>query len=118
MGLSKRFLEKFEWWRFVPAEDKVYNDPQIDKFRSSIAAEIPEELIIFYFNLPVGPKSTVALNEAKIVNLKPGDKYEVTLFNPIYGGENECGIHTADENGVLKVNTCILHDWVIVLKKV
>ena len=115
IGFSRKFLNRYEWWRLVPAEDKAEDHPKIEKFRRSVAAEIPGELIIYYFNVPYGRD---ALQEARIFNLSADDIYQVTVFDPIYDRTHDLGQMKASADRILTVSVPTVHDWVVVLTKI
>jgi hypothetical protein len=110
VGVGKRVLERFEWWRFEPHPEWLSATEEKDE-RGLIAAAagIPGEVRVFYF-----AKKT----KQKLLRLEPGVKYRATFISPLDGKENPLPEPLeADAAGSCAVpRGPINQDWVLVLK--
>ncbi len=111
LGLAKRLLERYEWWRFEPHPEWVEphwteNDPLLP-----YAAGIPGEVRVIYWPCLWG------IPEVKAVELDAG--YRAFLFNPVDGAERDLGVVTPDPQGDWSLPLArppIYQDWVLVLE--
>lgn len=124
MGMGRKILDQFEWWRLQPAGDLVQNAPISfqEDFYKIVGAYIPDELFIIYKNYPnlmVGVMQNSDDFCAR-VSLPKGQKYSVTFINPVDGREESGGIAEADENGIwlIKQEPVVASEWVVVLKRI
>ena len=108
LGLAKRFLTRYSWWKLEPQRDMV--DPHWSKenYWRPFAAQIPGEVIIAF--------TPAAYTADSFRNLKPGS-YHAFFFNPTNGIETEIGTISPDASGSWKIaEVPIFQDWVVVLE--
>ncbi len=119
LGLAKRLLERYPWWRFEPHPEWVEPHWSKKEYFAPYAAGIPGEVRIIY--LPLFIWSKVVMK-----GIEPGVAYRAFLFNPVNGQEYELGKVTPNSKGewVLQKESKTLHftipiyqDWVVVLEK-
>ncbi len=116
LGLGRRFMERYRWWKFEPHPEWV--DPRWNKDNYSLpsAAGIPGEVRVIY--CPQMWEAPTAKG------LEKGVSYTASLFDPATGADTEIGAVKADANGDWKIsvgnkpwNTFPLYqDWVVVLE--
>ncbi|MHB9024446.1 MAG: apiosidase-like domain-containing protein [Armatimonadota bacterium] len=117
VGLAKRLLERFQWWRFEPHPEWVDPHWSEENYSAAYAAGIPREIRVIYF-----PPGTWTPGTVK--SLEPNVAYHAFLFNPATGDEIDQGPVTPDANGdwQLPPTTAghrlfpIFQDWVLVLE--
>jgi hypothetical protein len=110
LGVAKRLLERYEWWRLEPHPEWVEPRWSHENYVLPYAAGIPGELrIIFLFNIMPRPV---------ITQLEPGLRYRAFLFNPCTGVETNLGVAQADAEGSWAVPQIeIRRDWLLVLER-
>jgi hypothetical protein len=112
VGLAKRFLSRFEWWRFEPHQDWVEPAGSPEHFELPFAAGIPGELRVIYLYAPV-----FALDK-KVIKIEKDVTYQSYFWDPRTGQEFPLGIVQPDANGSWTIPMePELFDWVLVLKK-
>jgi len=105
LGLGKKLLERFEWWRMEPRPEWVEPHWNRDEYLFPYAAGIPGELRIIYTGSP-----------CVIKRLEEGVSYRAFWFDPITGDEYPIGVIQGDENGDWKTPAMqIFQDWALVL---
>lgn len=110
LGIAKRFLERYEWWRFEPHPEWVEPHWSEQNFFAPYAAGIPNEVRIIF--LPFFTPS------ATVKGIEREGEYRAFLFNPTNGHEHDIGIVTPDENGNWRLSRPpIYQDWVLVLAR-
>ena len=111
LGLGKRLLERYEWWRFEPHPEWVEPHWTEDDYLLPYAAGIPGEVRVIF--LPFfTPNAAVKQMESDV-------RYRAFLFNPVNGGEQDLGIITADQAGEWRmpfIYMPIFQDWLLVLE--
>jgi hypothetical protein len=116
LGLGRRLLERYRWWKFEPHPEWV--DPHWTKenFNLPSAAGIPGEVRVIY---------TPQIWEIPTMkSIEKGSRYRACLWSPCTGEEWDLGQVAPDENGTAKIsagnspwNTFpLFQDWVIVLE--
>ncbi|MGH9662853.1 MAG: DUF4038 domain-containing protein, partial [Bryobacteraceae bacterium] len=109
LGLAKKLLGRYEWWRFEPHPEWASPHWATDDYIRAYAAGIPKEVRIFF--LPDG-------NPPVVQALESGVSYDAYFFNPATGAEHELGRVPADASGNWKApQTPIFQDWILVLHK-
>ncbi|MGI5819389.1 MAG: DUF4038 domain-containing protein [Armatimonadota bacterium] len=110
MGVARRLLERFEWWRIEPHPEWVEPRWSEDDFMAPFAAGIPGELRIFYlFN---------ALPEPTVHGIEPGAGYDAMLVNPSTGERESLGVASGDDDGAWRVPLIRMRrDWLVVLTR-
>lgn len=115
LGLGKRLLERYEWWRFEPHPEWVEPHWNENDYFRAYAAGIPGQLRVIFWPSTFG--------SGLIRGLDPGVQYRAFLFNPVNGDELplEC---TPDANGdwALPIGSGgwrvmpLFQDWVLVIE--
>lgn len=126
LGMAKRLLERYEWWKFEPHPEWV--EPGWTKELNNLpftcgvhdvpmTAGIPEKVRIIYRPMGMGLKV--------VKGFEKGMRYRFGLFNPIDGTEVKGGDVQTDESGNWNP-ACpglpswnpvpVYQDWVIVLE--
>jgi hypothetical protein len=123
LGLAKRLLERYQWWRFEPhqewiephasiVEPRVTEDDFFTHFKP-YAAGIPGEVRVIYswFGSPAFGK------HAEVRNIEPGVRYKAFFFNPRDGQEHPLGTIQPDNAGSWTLPNCpTMEDWLLVLE--
>ncbi len=114
LGLSKRFLEPFAWWRFEPHQEWVEPWAGEDNWMLPYAGGIPGEVRMVF--LP----STTSLANLKLCALEPGVTYRARLWSPVDGAEHDLGEAAGDADGCWRPaqqRVPIFQDWLLVLDR-
>lgn len=118
VGLGRRLLERYPWWRFEPRPDWLRHSPADYEKRQldpPCCAGIPREVRFLYFSDPV--LATPEFFES-VVGLEAGVRYRAFFFNPKTGREHDLGVVQPDAACAWPVPTPpILMDWVLVLER-
>ncbi len=112
LGLAKRLLERFEWWRFEPHPEWIEPHWTTEDYLLPYAAGIPGEVRVAYIPLGKWPFT--------VQSIEPGAHYHAYLFNPVDGSEVEIGRVEPDDDGnwLLPLPRMpIYQDWVLVLQR-
>ena len=135
LGLGKKLLEEYPWWRFQPHPEWVephsttllgphaewYDNHQKwaelkGRWDLPYAAGIPGEVRFIY----IPGNNDYQLTAPTVMNLEPGVNYRAFLFDPIWGNRIDLGpvvkIMPADEYHPPQLPSP--QDWVLVLEKV
>lgn len=129
LGLGKRLLERYPWWRFEPhpewVEDKLDpSDPkgahlknaegkvrEIQEYFKSYVAGIPKEVRIIYLS------RAWASQFIKVRNIEKDISYHAFYFNPRNGKEYDLGKVVPDKQGEWQPPASpIIQDWVLVME--
>lgn len=117
LGLAKRLLERFEWWRIEPHPEWIEPRWSHENHNKAYAAGIPGELRLIFFPLSWWGTGTVK-------GIEEDARYTAYLFDPSNGDEIDLGEVTADANGDWEL-PCgnhpykvmpIYRDWILVLR--
>lgn len=116
LGICKRFVERFEWWKFEQHPEWVEDAWNENNYFGAYAAGIPNKLRIIYW--------PAIFNAGKVKAIEPGVKYKALLFNPVTGEETDLGAVTPDADGNWTIplgnppwNVMpIYQDWALVLQ--
>ena len=116
LGLAKRLLERYPWWRFEPHPEWVEPHQTKENRLSAYAAGIPGQVRIVY--IPAEIIGTAWAGKMTIQALEPGLTYRAFYFNPKTGKEHDLGQVTVNPQGFYTVpKPPIFQDWVIVLER-
>ena len=118
LGLAKKLLERFEWWRFEPHPEWVEPHGTETNYYAPYASGIPGKVRVIYF--PLGWESPV------VKGIEKGTRYRAYYWNPVNGQQREIGEATPDAKGDWPVTTGtepwrlppLYQDWVVVLQVV
>ena len=113
VGLGKRLLERYRWWRFRPHGQWItwvgghYYEPLAGALRP-LAAGIPGEVRVIF--IPTRCIVTVC-------GIEPDARYRATWFDPRRGREHDAGMAAADGEGRWQPpRPPIIQDWVLVIE--
>lgn len=108
MGLGKRLLERFEWWRFESRPDWTSHPADPDNAFLAYAAGIPGEVRVLYRYTPEG--------RWRVLEIEPDLTYRAFFFDPRNGEETDLGTVSPDEKNQWVVPLePEMSDWVLVL---
>lgn len=115
VGLGKRLLERYRWWRFEPHPEWVDPHFTTDIYALPYAAGIPGEVRLIYF-----PPATSYLwrrgEGFQAVGLAPGKNHAAFFWDPTNGDEYPLEPFTADARGAWRIpHPPIFQDWVLVI---
>ncbi len=111
LGMAKRLLERFEWWRLEPHPEWVEPHWSESDYFQPLCAGIPGKLRLIYAPPTYAGRLTVNA-------LEPGASYHAFLFDPATGRETPLGEAAGDADG--RWQTPVLpkfQDWLIVLSR-
>ncbi|MGB9682865.1 MAG: DUF4038 domain-containing protein [bacterium] len=120
LGIAKRLLEKYQWWKFEPHPEWIEVEILEENRKNNYypyCAGIPREVRIIY--LPF------FYNNFKIKDIEEGVSYRTFLFNPVDGKEFDIGLVVPDENREWQLpelvegsglRVPIYQDWILVLE--
>jgi len=112
MGLARRFLERFEWWRFEPHQEWVSPAGSPEHIQWPFAAGIPGQVRVIYLYGPNFPGY-----QPSVQNLERGVAYRATYWDPRTGAEYALGVISPDAAGAWPIPMQPeLSDWVLVLE--
>jgi Protein of unknown function (DUF4038)/Domain of unknown function (DUF5060)/Putative collagen-binding domain of a collagenase len=107
VGLAKRFLTRFSWWKLEPRPDLVTPRWSKSDYWQPYAGEIPGEAVVVYCPSGMQAIQFSGLNARQ---------YNATFFNPSDGSEQPIGKISTDASGAWKAPEFpIFQDWVILL---
>jgi hypothetical protein len=108
LGLGKRLLERYEWWRMEPHREWVEPHWSPDEYLYPYAAGIPGELRIIFTGNP----------RCVVKKLEKNLSYRAAWFNPLTGKAYPIGIIQGNESGDWQTPSMpIYQDWIIVLER-
>jgi len=112
LGLAKRLLERYEWWRFEPHPEWVEPHWDAQNYVRPYAGGIPGAVRVVFIpspgSLPI------------VKGIEPGANYRAFLWNPTNAKEIDLGAVTPDANGDWRLplpRQPIFQDWVLVLER-
>jgi hypothetical protein len=115
VGLGKRFLTRYPWWRLEPHQDWVEPAADPQNPMQPFAAGIPERLRIIYLPRPVFPWGRGGVF---VTQLEPGIRYRAYYFGPKEGQEVDLGEVAATDGRWQLPLTPVMQDWVLVLERI
>jgi hypothetical protein len=120
LGIAKRLLEKYQWWKFEPhpewIEVKVSEEDRKNYYHP-YPAGIPKVVRIIYLPL--------FYQHFKVKEIEEGVSYWAFLFNPVDGKEFDIGLVVPDENREWQLpelvegsglRVPVYQDWILVLE--
>ncbi|MBZ0297706.1 MAG: DUF4038 domain-containing protein [Anaerolineae bacterium] len=115
LGLAKRCLEQYEWWRFETHPEWVDPHQTPENRQQSYAAGIPSKVRIIY--MPVESVRFVRTDQPFLKELEPGLDYKAAWFDPKTGDTYDLGTIHGDNQGDFQLpKPPILQDWVLILE--
>ncbi len=116
LGIGKRLLERFEWWRFEPHQEWVDPAGAAEDYNRPFAAGIPGEVRVIYFYWPSYPWDSQ--KQYRVRQIEPSLRYRACFLDPRTGREHAIGPIEADPHGDWVIPTQpSLRDWVVVLER-
>ncbi|NLE99718.1 MAG: DUF4038 domain-containing protein, partial [Anaerolineales bacterium] len=115
LGISKRLLEQFPWWRLESHPEWVepHNTPE-DRL-APYAAGVPGEWRLVY--LPPMSSRLARQGQLALAALEPGRSYRTRLFDPKTGDSRDLGTVSGDAEGRWRVPTLpVFQDFVLILE--
>jgi hypothetical protein len=113
LGLARRLLERYEWWRFEPHPEWVDPHWSKDDYLCCYAAGIPGEVrfVFMPFGMHWRRKGFV------LAGLEPGKTYRTRYVDPVDGTEHPRGPITGDADGRAQAEgPPVFQDWLLVLE--
>lgn len=112
VGLGKRLLERYPWWRFESHPEWV--EPHADDAEpmNPYAAGVPGQVRVIYLPRPVTPWA----KPVTVVGLEPGATYRAFFFDPKEGAEYDVGPISGRSRWAVPAPP-VLQDWVLVLEQ-
>ncbi|MDP6779165.1 MAG: DUF4038 domain-containing protein [Candidatus Latescibacteria bacterium] len=109
VGLGRKLLERYPWWRFEPHSEWVDRPATQERMYGAYVGGIPREVRMAF--LPSG------LWGITLKGLEKDIQYRAYLYDPVTGEDREIGPVDPDEEGSWKLPgvTPIFQDWVLVL---
>jgi len=110
VGVGKRILENYMWWKLIPAQNRV-EDLSEEILNQPVCAELPDVgLMIYLFRKPAG-----WLN-FRFNGFAANAQIEVTFWDPLTGDKYDKNYFESDENGIVTINKApIMQDWTILI---
>jgi len=90
VGIGRRLLERYEWWRLEPAPDCVEGRWTAEDYFGHYAARIPGQCTIVYIPRAWGPV---------VLRLEQAALHRTFFFNPATGEEYDVGQAAPDADG-------------------
>jgi hypothetical protein len=110
VGLAKKFLERFEWWKLEAHPEWVEPRWSEKDYQLPYAAGIPGQLRLVF----VPP----AWDPPKVLHLESGVNYQAHFFNPRTGEQTSIGPVSADAGGTWATPIApTFEQWVVVIEK-
>ena len=113
VGIGKRLLERYDWWRFEPHPKWVEPSAGEDDYVAPYASGIPGEVRVIYF-----PRAMTSWGAPAFVKgLEAEVQYTAFFYDPKSGREVPLGEVEADAEGSWRVpSPTLMQDWVLVLE--
>ncbi len=111
LGLGKKFLERYEWWRFEPHPEWVEPHGTQEEIYAPFAGGIPGKVRVVF--LPSG------VWNISFKGIEGQVRYHARLFDPVTGELRDLGPVKPDDQGnwQLPLNRPpVYQDWVVVLE--
>lgn len=112
LGIAKRLLERYEWWRFEPHPEWAEPHWSDENYLAPYAAGIPGEVRVLF--LPWFTPAVV------VKGIEPATDYRAFLFNPTNGREQDLGAVTPDPNDDWRLPLSAMplyQDWCLILER-
>ena len=107
LGLAKRLLERYEWWRFEPHPEWVNPHWSPENYLQAYCAGIPRGTRIAFFPDWTGPT---------IRELDRGANHRAFFFNPADGSEYPVAVAVDGEGNWKPAPPPIFQDWILVIE--
>jgi hypothetical protein len=115
LGIGKRLLERYAWWRFESHPEWVVPHQTPEDRMSVYAAGIPGVVRVCY--IPAEVCWVLHRGELIVGDLEAGTRYRASYFDPKRGEEHVIGVVSGDAAGCwVPPKPPIFQDWVLVLE--
>jgi hypothetical protein len=109
LGLGKKFLEGYDWWKLNPSQDRL--ESRGDDVGSLLfSAQIEEEHVFVYMFRKPAP-----WRDYKVNGFMPCNTYDVTWFNPITGDIIHSELTAGDDGKISITQAPVMQDWILVI---
>lgn len=113
LGIGKQILEKFEWWKLRPDNDRIETSEKDETFRA-YSAVIEGDLLMVYL-----PKYPTRWRYVRCVGLDTDKRYKAVYIDPITGDEYGINDVTISDDGKYELpSTPIMQDFVFIISEV
>ncbi len=110
VGVGKRILERFEWWRFKPHPEWAEPAQGPTDRHLVYAAGITGQVRVLYVPCEV-------MQPVRVCKLEPGRAYRAELVDPSTGRAHDLGEVRGDADGRWALpQPPFYHDWLVVLR--
>jgi hypothetical protein len=112
VGLGRKLLEQFDWWKLRPARERITTNLEDDVYAPYCSA-IDEHTFIIYMKWPPTRWRSCALN-----GLEPNVDYNLRFFDPVEGDIYNNEKVMPDAKGEIPISDVpISQDWVVIIEK-
>ena len=116
VGLGRKLLERYRWWKFEPHPEWVAPHWTRDNYLLPSAGGIPGEVRVIF--------CPQADDKPVVKGLEKGTTYSASLFDPVTGADWPIGTVRPDANGDWQIAMQqkplnpfpLFQDWVVVLE--
>lgn len=113
LGLARKLLELYPWWRFESHQHWVEPSGTPENVTAPFAAGIPGKVRFIYFYKPIFPWSG---NSIKVTGIEPDYAYHALFWDPRTGDARYLGTVEPDSNSCWQVPLQpTFSDWLLIL---
>jgi len=114
VGVGKRLLERYEWWRFQPHQEWVEPHAGANDYVQPYAAGIPGRVRLIYLPRAMGRWSPPVY----VRGLEHDIIYRALLLDPKDGREHDLGVIEPDRDGLWRLPLPpIMQDWLLAIER-
>ncbi|UVI27412.1 apiosidase-like domain-containing protein [Paenibacillus spongiae] len=114
VGLGKKLLERYRWWKFESHPEWVEQHADDHRFVASYAAGIPGEVRLIFLPFLEG----LLWGGVLVKQIEQDSRYRAYYYDPISGEDHDLGKVVPNEQGEWRSGaTTAFQDWVLVLEK-
>ncbi len=114
LGLAKRFLERYPWWRIESRQDLIDPAAGDGDWRHPYCGAVDDELRVVFLPKPVDFRKTPPV----LRGLNPTSSYSLLYFDPVTGEEEPRGSVRPNKNGDLTMpRPTVMYDCVIAVER-
>lgn len=115
LGLGKKLLMKYRWWKFENHPEWILNEGLGDNELSYFAAGVPGEVRFVFIHIS---QFATFWRGIVLTSLEKNIKYKAYWFDPVTGGETHLGYVSPDENGSWNAGRPNkLQDFLLIIEK-
>ena len=111
LGVAKRLLERYEWWRFEPHPEWIEPHWTTEEYILPYAGGIPGEVRVIFIPLCPWPET---VKPKTVKGIEPDASYRAFLFDPTNADEVDLGDVNPDANSdwlMLGAYPEVIHRW-------